>query len=185
MPARISMTGSPRDTLLALPDDEAMVLRHHSLDVNDLTAINSGRTPETRLGYALQLCCLRYPGRHLRRGELLPPVMLDHIAEQIGVDAEVIAGFARRTPTRYDQLLAIKARFGFADLTKPMRATLRAWLEAEAIGLTDGCVLLNRFIPPWPAHWRRATSGCPPPTAPLTGNSARTERGRGAGRGYS
>ncbi|WP_292329594.1 DUF4158 domain-containing protein [Mesorhizobium sp.] len=146
MPARISMTGSQRDTLLALPDDEAMVLRHHSLDADDLAAINSARTPETRLGYALQLCCLRYPGRHLRRGELLPAVMLDHIAEQIGVDAEVIAGFARRTPTRYDQLLAIKARFGFADLTKPMRATLRAWLEAEAIGLTDGRVLLNRFL---------------------------------------
>ncbi len=111
-----------------------------------LAAINSARTPETRLGYALQLCCLRYPGRHLRRGELLPAVMLDHIAEQIGIDAEVIGGFARRTPTRYDQLLAIKARFGFTDLTKPMRATLRAWLEAEAVGLTNGRVLLGNFL---------------------------------------
>ncbi|WP_318918930.1 Tn3 family transposase (plasmid) [Sinorhizobium medicae] len=146
MPARISMTGPQRDALLVLPDTEAMVVRHHSLDANDLAAINSARTPETRLGYALQLCCLRYPGRHLRRGELLPAVMLDHIAEQIGADAEVIAGFARRTPTRYDQLLAIKARFGFADLTKPMRATLRAWLEAEAVSLTDGRVLLDKFL---------------------------------------
>lgn len=146
MPSRISITGPQRAALLALPDAEAMVLRHHSLDANDLAAINSARTPETRLGYALQLCCLRYPGRHLRRGELLPAVMLDHIAEQIGVDAEVIAGFARRTPTRYDQLLTIKARFGFVDLTKPMRATLSAWLEAEAIGLTNGRVLLNRFL---------------------------------------
>lgn len=120
--------------------------RDHRLDANDHATINNARNPETRLGYALQLCCLRYPGRHLRRGELLPAVMLDHIAEQIGVDAEVIAGFARRTPTRYDQLLAIKARFGFADLTKPMRATRRAWLEAEAIGLTDGRVLANRFL---------------------------------------
>lgn len=146
MPARIPMTGPQRDALLALPDTEAMVVRHHSLDANDLAAINSARTPETRLGYALQLCCLRYPGRHLRRGELLPAVMLDHIAEQIGVDAEVIAGFARRTPTRYDQLLAIKAHFGFTDLSKPGRAVLRAWLEAEAVGLTDGRVLLGRFL---------------------------------------
>ncbi|MER8911902.1 DUF4158 domain-containing protein [Mesorhizobium sp. M0854] len=103
---------------MALPDTEAMVIRHHSLDANDLAAVNSARTPETRLGYALQLCCLRYPGRHLRRGELLPAIMLDHIAEQIAVDAEVITGFARRMPTRYDQLLAIKARFGFIDLSK-------------------------------------------------------------------
>lgn len=146
MPARISMTDPQRDAQLALPDTEAMVIRHHSLDADDLAAVNSARTPETRLGYALQLCCLRYPGRHLRRGELLPAIMLDHIAEQIGVDAEVITGFARRTPTRYDQLLAIKARFGFIDLSKPVRATLRAWLEAEAVGLTDGRVLLNRFL---------------------------------------
>ena len=146
MPARISMTSSQREALLALPDDEAIVVRHHSLDANDVAAINSARTPETRLGYALQLCCLRYPGRHLRRGELLPAVMLDHIAEQIGVDAEVIAGFARRTPTRYDQLLAIKAHFGFTDLTKPVRTQLRGWLEAEAVSLTDGRILLNRFL---------------------------------------
>ena len=59
MPARIYMIGPQRDALLALPEDETTVVRHHSLDVNDLAAINSARTPETRLGYALQLCCLR------------------------------------------------------------------------------------------------------------------------------
>lgn len=85
MPARISMTNSQREALLGLPDDEAPLVRYHSLDAIDLAAINGARTPETRLSYALQLCCLRYPGRHLRRGELLSAVMLDHIAEQIGV----------------------------------------------------------------------------------------------------
>jgi len=28
----------------------------------------------------------------------------------------------------------------------PMRATLSAWLEAEAVGLTDGRVLLGKFL---------------------------------------
>ena len=76
MPARISMTKKQRDALLALPETENEVVRHYPLDAKDLTAIASSRTPETRLGHALQLCCLRYPGRHLRRGEFLPPVML-------------------------------------------------------------------------------------------------------------
>jgi TnpA family transposase len=89
----------------------AAVVRHHGLDAEDLAAIGFARTPATRLSYALQLCCLRYPGRHLRTGELLPAIMLDHIAEQVGVDAGVVADFARRAPTRYDQLAAIKARF--------------------------------------------------------------------------
>lgn len=75
MPGRIPMTARQRAGLLALPDNEAMVIRHHGLDAEDLAAIGTARTPATRLGYALQLCCLRYPGRHLRRGELLPAVM--------------------------------------------------------------------------------------------------------------
>tara|TARA_B100000378_G_scaffold6506_1_gene5913 strand:+ start:6238 stop:6393 length:156 start_codon:yes stop_codon:yes gene_type:complete len=35
------MTGPQRDALLALPEDETTVVRHHSLDVNDL-AENGG-----------------------------------------------------------------------------------------------------------------------------------------------
>ena len=62
------MTQRQRAALLALPDTEELVVRHHGLDAADLAAIGDARTPETRLSYALQLCALRYPGRHLRRG---------------------------------------------------------------------------------------------------------------------
>lgn len=84
MPARIPMTQRQRAALLALPDSEAAVVRHYGLDAEDLAAIGTARTPATRLSYALQLCCLRFPGRHLHAGELLPAIMLDHIAEQVG-----------------------------------------------------------------------------------------------------
>ena len=91
MPARIPMTERQRAELLALPATEQEVVRHYSLDDTDLTLIAKARTPATKLGYALQLCCLRFPGRYLRRGEVLPAVMLDYIAEQVNVDAEAIA----------------------------------------------------------------------------------------------
>ena len=100
MPARVPMTEARRASLLALPGTEEAVIRFHGLSPDDLAAVAEARTPETRLGYALQLCCLRCPGRHLRRGETLPLAMIDHVAEQIGVEAEVVAGFARRPPTR-------------------------------------------------------------------------------------
>src|SRR3546814_7527663 len=63
MPARIPMTQRQRAALLALPDSEAAVVRHYGLDAEDLAAIGTARTPATRLSYALQLCCLRFPGR--------------------------------------------------------------------------------------------------------------------------
>lgn len=128
MPARVPMSERQRQALLALPDTEDEVVRHHILDAADLAAVAEAITPETRLSYALQLCCLRYPGRNLKRGEVLPAVMLDHIAEQIAVDAGVIAGFARRGPTRYEQLASIKRRHGFRDLTHPDRAEIARWL---------------------------------------------------------
>src|SRR3546814_4789946 len=72
--------------------------------------------------------------------------MLDHIAEQIGVEADVIAQFARRVQTRYEQLAVIKRRYNYCDLTRPGRAELAAWLAGEAIGLTDGKILIERLI---------------------------------------
>lgn len=146
MPGRIPMTKRQRATLLALPEDEAMIVKHYSLSDDDMAAVGTARTPATRLGYALQLCCLRYPGRHLRHGELLPALMLDHIAEQVEVDAGVVADFARRTPTRYDQLAAIKTRFGFSDLSRPQRAELMSWLTGEAAITIDGRELLDRLL---------------------------------------
>ena len=146
MPARIPMTEKQRVALLSLPAIEDEVVRYHSLDENDLVAIREARTPETRLGYALQLCCLRYPGRHLQKSELLPALMLDHIADQIDVEADVIALFARRFQTRYEQLASIKRRFGFRDLIQPVRKVLTEWLAEEAVGLTDGKILLEQLI---------------------------------------
>lgn len=146
MPARIAMTERQRAELLALPVTEEEVVARYSLDDAELKAIARLRSPANRLGYALQLCCLRYPGRYLRRGEMLPAVMLDYIAEQIDVDADVIAEFARRGPTRYEQLAVIKRNHAFQDLTHPLRATLGAWLEDEAATLVDGRLLLERLI---------------------------------------
>src|SRR3546814_20544512 len=119
MPARIPMTQRQRAALLALPDSEAAVVRHYGLDAEDLAAIGTARTPATRLSYALQLCRLRFPGRPLRAGELLPAILPDHIAAQVGVDAGALADFARRAPPRYDQLAALKARFGFPHFSRP------------------------------------------------------------------
>ena len=56
--------------------------------------------------------------------------MLDHIAEQVGVDAGVIADLARRTPNRYDQLAAIKARFGFTEFPRGGTAERRSSLDS-------------------------------------------------------
>jgi TnpA family transposase len=62
MPRRRVLTPTQFDALLALPTREADLIRHYTLSPDDLAVIARRRRPYNRLGFALQLCALRYPG---------------------------------------------------------------------------------------------------------------------------
>src|SRR5271170_8110664 len=140
MPARLLLTKAQRDALL--PDTEEAFVRHYSFSGEDVEILWCYRTPETRLAFALQLCLLRYPGRVLRQGEVMPLHLLAFIAEQVRVPTDAIGGFARRPQTRYEHLATLRSRFGFCDLTDAARAKLKQWLAPIALQTTDGHAVL-------------------------------------------
>lgn len=98
MPRRLILTDAERRTILALPTDEATLIRHWSLDDQDLALLDTRRRDDTRLGLALQLCALRYPGRLIRPGETIPEAAAVFLADQLGGDPDALASFARRAP---------------------------------------------------------------------------------------
>ena len=55
--------------LLDPPTDQRELGRHYTLSAADLAAIRRCRGDCNRLGHALMLCYLRYPGRPLKAGE--------------------------------------------------------------------------------------------------------------------
>ena len=68
MPTRELLSDARRARLAAVPEmDGRELARHHTLSEADLTAISVRRGAANRLGFAVQLCLLRYPGRPLRR----------------------------------------------------------------------------------------------------------------------
>ena len=138
MPARLSLTKAQRDALLMLPDAEEAFVRHYTFSGQDIEVLSRYRTPETRLAFALQLGVLRYPGRVLRQGEVMPLHLLAFIAEQVGVPTDAIGGFARRPQTRYEHLATLRSRFGFCDLTDAIKGELKQWLAPIALKTTDG-----------------------------------------------
>ena len=73
MARRTILTGRQRSALFSLPQLEADLLRHYTLSDEDLQHIEARRRPRNKLGFALQLCVLRYPGRLLAPGEFIPP----------------------------------------------------------------------------------------------------------------
>ncbi|MDF1773396.1 MAG: DUF4158 domain-containing protein [Pseudophaeobacter sp. bin_em_oilr2.035] len=72
MPRRSILTARQRATLFDLPTDEATLLHHYTLADDDIEHIRTRRQARNRLGFALQLCAFRYPGRLLIPGEIIP-----------------------------------------------------------------------------------------------------------------
>jgi TnpA family transposase len=80
MPRRRALTETQLETLLALPIDEAALVQYWTLSVADLVEIERRRRGHNRLGFAVQLCALRYPGRLLRADEIIPANALRFVA---------------------------------------------------------------------------------------------------------
>ena len=85
MPRRAVLSDEQRAALLALPDDETLLVQHWTLSRDDLAIIVRRRRPHNRLGFAIQLCALRYPGRALLPGEVIPVEIADFLAAQTEV----------------------------------------------------------------------------------------------------
>ena len=62
MPRRSILSAAERESLLALPDTKDELIRHYTFSETDLSIIRQRRGPANRLGFAVQLCYLRFPG---------------------------------------------------------------------------------------------------------------------------
>ncbi|MFX9295538.1 DUF4158 domain-containing protein, partial [Acinetobacter baumannii] len=62
MPRRSILSAAERESLLALPDSKDDLIRHYTFNDTDLSIIRQRRGPANRLGFAVQLCYLRFPG---------------------------------------------------------------------------------------------------------------------------
>jgi TnpA family transposase len=67
MPRREILSPAQREELLVILVDRAGLIEHYVLSEQDLSLIRQRRGDHNRLGIALQLALLRFPGTALRR----------------------------------------------------------------------------------------------------------------------
>ena len=115
------------------PTEQRELVRHYTLSETDLSDIRRCRGDHNRLGYALMLCYLRYPGRALRAGERPPPAMLHFVSEQIDVSPDTVdeSGSAERSRQRHS--IECQDRLGLRPFGKRSAAELTDALLAPAI----------------------------------------------------
>ena len=146
MPRRSILTERQRSALFDLPTDETLMLRHYTLADDDIEHINERRRPENKIGFALQLCALRYPGRLLSSGEVIPEKVLRFIAAQLGLTGDDVLPYAARRQTRQQHLHALRQIYGFKMFSGQGARSLKARLENEAETARSNEDLVRRFI---------------------------------------
>ena len=146
MPRRVTLTDRQRDALLRLPVDQGELLRHYTLSDEDLGHIRQRRRPHNRFGFALQLCVLRFPGRVLAPGEVIPAPVTDFIAAQLGLSGNDLLPYAAREETRHEHLADLRKIYGYRTFSGRGARDLREWITREAEAATSNEDLARRFV---------------------------------------
>lgn len=124
MPSRTILSPAQRSAIFDPPPDQATIERLYTLGPDDLGQIARRRRGANRLGYAVQLCYLRHPGRCLLPSETVPAAMLALLADQIGCRTEDFADYSARATTLREHRAEVEAYLG-----------LRAFDRAEVLSM--------------------------------------------------
>jgi TnpA family transposase len=139
---RTVLTARQRAALFDLPTNEASLLQHYTLADDDIEHIRTRRRPENQIGFALQLCAFRYPGRLLKAGEVIPEPVSRFVAAQLGLKSDDLLPYATREKTRREHLGSLRKIYGYRMFTAKRAKQMRGWLghHAEAAHSSEGLV---------------------------------------------
>jgi Domain of unknown function (DUF4158) len=118
MPRRSILSSGERETLLAMPEAEEDLIRRYTFSETDVSVIRQRRGRANRLGFAVQLCYMRYPGRILAGSENPHAPLLQFVASQLKVSNDIWPEYAQRDETRREHMLELQSVFGFQPFTK-------------------------------------------------------------------
>jgi TnpA family transposase len=140
------LTPSQRDELSRFPAmGERDIARYYTLSDDDLNLIQARRGDHNRLGFALQLALLRFPGRAWEIKDSIPPMVLHYLAEQLGLAESELEGYAsERSNTRREHLREIAQHFSYRNFSECK--TELAKVLYPIVQSTDNGVVLVRAL---------------------------------------
>ena len=153
-----------------IPQDDLAV--YFLLSADDQREVNRQREPCNRLGYALQLCTLRYLGFVPTDFTATPEVVVTFVAEQLGMPPQVLGLYDNRR-TQSEHRRHVRAYLGFRPATPMDVSALQTWLLARALEHDKPTLLLQlaceklyreRIVRPGVTRLERFVGSC---TGPL------------------
>lgn len=120
--------------------------RYYTFSNDELRVIKQRRRPHNRLGFAVQLCYLRFPGRVWSLEEIVPESVIFYIASQLQLDPTLIREYSQRDTTRREHLADIQQEFGFRAFNTSIYKQLSKWLLPFAISSDQGMALVGALV---------------------------------------
>jgi hypothetical protein len=130
---RQQLTESQIAALFNPPTEPRELVRHYTLTETDFAMVRRCRGDHSRLGYALMLCYLRYPGRSLRTSERPPAALVSFVAEQVDVRPEAIDGYLASEQNRRRHAAELQDRLRLRPFGKHAAAELADALHPPAL----------------------------------------------------
>ncbi|UAC46997.1 Tn3 family transposase [Bacillus aquiflavi] len=140
------LTPEQRQALMQIPEDEWVLGTYYTFSKRDLEIINKRRREENRLGFAVQLAVLRYPGWPYTHIKNIPGSVIHYISKQIGATPSSLSLYPQRENTLWDHLKEIRSEYDFLTFTlKEYRMTFKhlhqlALENGDAIHLLHECI---------------------------------------------
>lgn len=134
MPGKF-LTSVERERLNKFPEEisSADIFAFFRLSECDIAQLPMKSKNYNRLGFALQLCTLRYLGFCPDDLMTAPLSVISYVANQIDVDADVISFYSQREQTRTEHLTKISDYLGFRKASKKDIENLSIWLNERAL----------------------------------------------------
>jgi TnpA family transposase len=146
MARRQLLTDEQWTRLLAPPSDEREIVRYWTLSREDFDIIFRKRSDHSRLGFALLLCYLRYPGRVLGPDETPPVTLVSFVARQLGVNPATFTKYSQRDQTRREQLAELMERLGYRSFDRASFRHYMAWLTPIAQNIRRPDLLVEMLL---------------------------------------
>jgi TnpA family transposase len=139
------LTTAERDRLNRFPDpipDEDL-RAFFLLSEADQQAINQHREAHARLGFALQLCALRYLGFAPDDLQTAPAAAVAYVAQQLGVVPQALTAYGMRRPTRTTHFQQVQMHLHFRLATPLDWYALQTWVGERALEHDKPTLLLQ------------------------------------------
>lgn len=146
MPRRSILSTIERMSLIELPESNDDLIRYYTFNESDLALIRQHRGDANRLGFAVQLCLLRYPGFALASDMDISDAVIQWVSRQVQANSSSWLKYGEREQTKRGHFQEIRSYLGLSPFGQSQYSLLLHELTNLALQTDKGFLLAKHAI---------------------------------------